>query len=119
MATAEGCTEQATKHSNTGMPGGYSSPHEPTSEELFLLKKAYFEAVCKCSHLPKEFESVKVCSVSKQVVAGMNYAFTLEDQEGRTFKMVVYQPLPHMQNSVGERVTSCEMLSSGATTKSS
>jgi hypothetical protein len=40
----------------------------------------------------------------------MNYAYTLEDPEGRTFKMVVYVPLPHEQKP--EHVTMCEMLES-------
>ncbi len=58
--------ECSNRDEHWGMPGGFSAPHEPTAEEKFLLKKTYFEATSKCSHMPKEFERVKICSVSRQ-----------------------------------------------------
>jgi len=98
-----------------GMPGGFSAPHDPTSEELSLLKKTFSQATAKCSHLPKDVDKLKVCGVSKQVVAGMNYAYTLEDGNGRTFKLIVFVPLPHEQKP--EHVTLCEMMSSPSEVK--
>lgn len=53
------------------------------------------------------------------VVAGMNYAYTLEDDVGKTFKIVIYVPLPGNAEGRPERVTTCEMISSGETSKSS
>ena len=64
--SSQACPENGQNKEGWGMPGGFSSPHDPTSEELFILKKAWFEAVSKCAHLPKEIEKVKVCSVRKQ-----------------------------------------------------
>ena len=66
MASAHDCAISSTEPERFGMPGGYSSPHQPTSEELALLRKTWSQATSKCSHLPKEMERLKVCSVSKQ-----------------------------------------------------
>ena len=68
MASSEECaTDNKAKNGERwGMPGGFSAPHEASAEEQFLLKKTWFEACSKCSHMPKEFEKIKICSVSRQ-----------------------------------------------------
>jgi len=92
-----------TNSEHWGMPGGYSSPHDPTAAESFLLKKVWFESVMKCADLPEDFDKIKICSVRRQVVAGMNYKYSLSDGK-HDFNMVVYVPLHGAQ----EKVTLCE-----------
>jgi hypothetical protein len=96
-----------------GMPGGFSSPSQPNEEDYTRLRKVWGELFSKCAELPEDVNKITICSVQKQVVAGMNYKYTLVDGEGKTFKTVIYVPLPQQGQQMGDqefagRVMLCE-----------
>lgn len=53
----------------------------------------------------KSIKGYKVLSVSTQVVAGINYRFLCEDEEGNVHVVIIYKPLP-MQGD--PRITSID-----------
>jgi len=65
------------------MTGAYSEQRVPSEEEISLFKSTYKGEI-----------ELTPYSVSSQVVAGMNYAFTCKDKEDNTYRVVIYQPLP-------------------------
>lgn len=77
------------------MVGAYSEGHEPTEEELALFKSTY----------KGDFE-LTPCSVSEQVVAGTNYAFTCKDKEEKEYIVTIFVPLPCNQDTQKTVVTS-------------
>jgi len=94
--TLVGCSSQKTTESTMAndttsqevdveevMTGAYSEERELSSEEQALFKSTYKGEV-----------ELTPCSVSAQVVAGMNYAFTCKDKDGNRYKVVIYKPLP-------------------------
>jgi len=106
-----------------GMPGGFSSPNQPSEDDYTRLRKVWNEMYSKCAELPEDVSSMKICSVQKQVVAGMNYKYTLVDGAGKTFKTVIYVPLPSHEQQVGDdhftgKVMLCEATGVSVTSSS-
>ena len=78
--------------------GGYTTASLDKCQTTFSNMKPNLEAG---GHV---FSQMKIVSCSTQVVAGMNYAFELEDAKGETCSMVVWAKLdrtyhPNMEES--------------------
>ena len=103
MVSVQACPDPEQVPHRVGLLGGYSKPHPPTEEELFALRRLWFEAVNKCAEVPQRFEDIKVCFVRSQVVAGMNYEYTLESRGGQVTKLILHSPL----RADADRIMSC------------
>ncbi|GEM_PF-426371 len=71
------------KEDETQMCGAYSDQDELSKEDLELFNATYKGEV-----------KLTPYTVSSQVVAGTNYAYTCKDKDGNTYKVVIFQPLP-------------------------
>ena len=54
LISSAGCPSLNNDGNNRhGMVGAYSKPHLPTEEEIFELKRYWFEVQQKCSRIPQ------------------------------------------------------------------
>lgn len=93
-ATQNGANTSAVVE-NEAMTGAYSKGYKPTEEQLALFKSTYQGSI-----------ELTPCSVSEQVVAGTNYAFTCKDGEGKEYIVTIFVPLPCNQDKQKTEVIS-------------
>ena len=79
------CTHKEVEESKTTLVGAYGKETKPTTEETALFANAAKGKSCE-GWIP--------IKVSKQVVAGLNYAFKCKDKSGKVHTVKVFRPLP-------------------------
>lgn len=65
------------------MAGGYTDYREPTAEDLRIFQTTYSGE-----------QNLKPLRVASQIVAGRNFRFCCQDEQGREVIVTIHQPLP-------------------------
>lgn len=88
------------------MCGGHSAPRQPDGAERAICDHHRAEVEVQIN-AGNPFAGWDIVEMTSQVVAGINYAFTVAVGDGNTLKMTVFKPLPC--NAIETRLTNCFM----------